>query len=127
MNGVYLSRQQANVLADIPVTLGVKVGTLNITAGELIDLFPGQTFEFEFDPLATLKLCLGDEEVAEARFILQGTELALEITRIGNNTGFVGNSLSNSNDNTLERIESEQNEEEIQSEVKEEYVHSTSN
>ena len=77
---VSLSLQQAKFLSEVQVPLGVEIGKLSITADKLIDLLPGQVFEFEFDALQPVALFLSGEKIGEARFVLEGEKLALEIT-----------------------------------------------
>jgi len=80
--GRNLSSQQAKLLSELRVGVGVEVGTLEISAEELIDLYSGQSFEFEFDPDAPVKLRVGEELVAEAKFVLDGDKLALEVSSV---------------------------------------------
>ena len=99
-----LSIQQERFLSEVQVNLGVEVGKLCISAAQLIDLVPGQVFEFEFDPLAPVLLSLGEEEIGEARFVLQGEKLALEVMSLKDttNTNSIGNNSHDSGDYTYE-------------------------
>lgn len=78
-----LSLPQAKRLAEITVPVEVEVGKLELSLEDLIDLFPGETFEFAFDPLAPLSLCMRGSEIAKAKFVLLEGKLALEIIAVG--------------------------------------------
>lgn len=80
---VSLSLEQAKFLSEVPVTLGVEIGNLLLSAEQLIDLLPGQVFEFQFDPHLPVRLLLGEEHVGSARFVMHGEQLALEVVSAG--------------------------------------------
>ncbi len=81
-SGSLLTLQQAKFLSEIQVGLDVEIGKLSIPADKLIDLLPGQTFEFEFDPLLEVSLSLGGEKIAKAKFMLDGETLYLEVSSV---------------------------------------------
>ncbi len=81
-----LTANQAKFLSEIEVNLGVEIGELELSAEDLIDLYSGQIFEFSFEPTNIVRLRVGEEQVATAKFVRQGENLALEIISVGSET-----------------------------------------
>ncbi len=73
---------QARLLSEIQVAIGVELSELTLSAEALLDMLPGQAFEFEFDPLRVVSLKVGGEEIGKARFVVKGEQLALQIVSI---------------------------------------------
>ena len=80
-----LSPAQLKSLASVKIELGIEIGTLHISAAELIELLPGQICEYESGPLAEFVVRLGGEQAATARFISTESGLGLEILSIAGN------------------------------------------
>ena len=80
--GLALSFEQVRLLSEVSVTLSIECGEIKINAEELLDLVPGKTFEVPIAKDALLYLRIGDEVLASARFIRQGTELGLEVLEV---------------------------------------------
>ena len=78
-----LNHQQSKVLSDIQVPVHVDIGTITIQANELIDLIPGNSFEFNFDPKQEVDLRVGSESIGRARFVEKDGALGIEVTKIG--------------------------------------------
>lgn len=80
-----ISVGQARLLSEIQVAIGVELSELTLSAEALLDMLPGQVFEFEFDPLRTVSLKVGGEEIGKARFVVKGEQLALQIVSMSEN------------------------------------------
>lgn len=76
---------QARLLSEIQVAIGVELSELTLSAEALLDMLPGQAFEFEFDPLRVVSLKVGGEEIGKARFVVKGEQLALQIVSMHEN------------------------------------------
>lgn len=85
--GCQLTTKQAKFLADIQVAVSVRLGELQMSAEQLIDLIPGNIFSFPIDTAAEVKLVVGEEEVARAHFVEVDGELLLELTAVKNDDG----------------------------------------
>lgn len=77
-----LSFTQAKLLSQLTVPVEVEIGELELSVEDIIDLFPGEAFEFAFDPLSPLSLRIGGSEIAKAKFVLVESRLALEIISV---------------------------------------------
>ena len=79
-NGLTLS--QANLLSELQVSLSVEMGQLSLSVEDLLDLIPGNSFEFEFDPLQQFALRLGTEEVGRVIFVLEQGKISLQVVSV---------------------------------------------
>ena len=77
-----LSPEQVQLLNDLRLEATLEVGLVTMTAEELLDLTPGQLFEFQFDSEAPLFLTVAGERIASAKLVAEGEGLAIEITNI---------------------------------------------
>jgi len=64
------------------IEVGVEIGELQLTIDDLADLAPGTVFTYEFDPERPVSLLIGDERLAQARFVEQGGQLYLQIISV---------------------------------------------
>jgi flagellar motor switch protein FliM len=85
MIAMELSNSQARLLSEVHVNVEVQLGEIELSVSQLIDLLPGQRFNFEFDSLRPLKLKISEEEIGEAVFVKHGDQLALEIVKTAGN------------------------------------------
>ena len=79
-------RTSAKLLAELDVSVSVDIGEFQLTAADIVDLAPGQTFEFSYDQdvPATLRVC--GEEIAIARFVKDDKGLFLEVISISDDS-----------------------------------------
>ena len=77
-------QRREKLLAELRVVMTVRIGVLEITGQELLDLIPGRSFSFEFSPEKTLELCVGDEVVAHARLVQEDDTVFLEVISVVN-------------------------------------------
>lgn len=64
------------------ISVQVRLGNLEISIGELLALTPGQLFEYRHSPDQVLMLTIGEECVAEAIFVEEGSKTMLEIRTV---------------------------------------------
>ena len=69
-------------LSEVRVPISVEVGTLSLSAEEVVNLTPGQAFDLIPDARRRLKLRVGEEVFAEAVLIADGEEYLLEIVSL---------------------------------------------
>lgn len=74
-----LSLRQVKFLSDVKLGVDVVVGTFSASVEELIDLAPGSTFDFSFDPRDSVAVTLHGEKICDARFIVEDGALRLEV------------------------------------------------
>ena len=77
-----LKLQHQQMLKGLNVEIAIEIGTVQISLKELLDLEPGAHFQFPLDFKQTVSLRLGEEHIANGRFILQGDEILIEVTEI---------------------------------------------
>lgn len=75
-----LQLSEESVLAEIPVTLSVQLGELQLSAAELVELERGSVLAFDFDPLGPLSLSVGGVQVGTGRLAVEDEQFKLEIT-----------------------------------------------
>ena len=81
-----LGSEEREFFEKIRVNLKACLGELRMSAAQLFELQPGDTFEFEFDLSKRLSLCLEEEKVAEAVLVMYQKRLALQIVAIENSS-----------------------------------------
>ncbi len=91
-----LSSIQQTALSQVQLSVDIDIGSLVITAKELVELEPGMVFAYEHGPQPGLNLRINGEVVAAARLVAIGetkgeTKLGLEIlstycSDLGNNS-----------------------------------------
>lgn len=77
-----LSAQGTVPVSEIGIGIQVEIGSLELSVQDLIDLSSGQTFEYEFDPMRPVTLCVGEEKIAQARFVQEDDRLLLQIVDV---------------------------------------------
>lgn len=79
MNKLALTQQQAKTLFNLEVTVEIKLGEIILSAAEVLDLYPGQPLQFNFDPNTPVSLNIDGAEIARARFVQHDGLLSLEV------------------------------------------------
>lgn len=77
-----ISSAQAQMLANLKVQISLEVGTLEMSVDELIDLLPGQIFQYALPSEQVVSLKLGGTKVAEAKLVCQDEKLGLKIINV---------------------------------------------
>lgn len=77
-----LTQAQAKILSEATVDLTVEIGSIIMSIEDLIDLMPGELFEFQVERGKAVNLKLGTKTIAEAKFIKQEGNFALEIVSV---------------------------------------------
>ncbi len=77
-----ISLTQVHALREMKLNVIVEMGTLQLSAEDLLDLVPGRVFEFEFDPARPVTLTVGTEAIGTAKLILHEGKLALEMLSV---------------------------------------------
>lgn len=67
---------------DVPVTLTVELGRVNLTMGRLADLKPGDVVELSRHSRAPVELTSNGRLVARGELILIDTELGVRVTSV---------------------------------------------
>src|SRR4029079_18770625 len=67
---------------DIPVTLAVELGRLNLTLGRLADLRPGDVLELGRHSREPVELTSGGRLVARGELVVIDTELGVRVTHL---------------------------------------------
>lgn len=95
-----LSREQGDLLRSIEVEVHVEVGSVLMSAEQLIDLLPGHLFEFRFEADTPVVLRVGEEIIGTARFVAIEGGLGLEILEVPEATKVesAGNELEKNGD-----------------------------
>ncbi len=79
---VKLTQAQAKILSEATVDLIVEIGSIVMSIEDLIDLMPGELFEFQVERGKVISLKLGAKTIAEAKFIKKEGNYALEIISV---------------------------------------------
>ena len=77
-----ITQAQSKILAETSVELSINLGNLMLTIEDLIDLTPGVIFQYEMEKEKFLSINLGDNKIAEGRFVKDKEDLAIEITKV---------------------------------------------
>jgi len=77
-----LSERQSKLLADVSVQVGVEIGVISLSAEQLLDMLPGQVLQVNIPSDIHLRLRIGADYFATAKFVRNGDKLALEIIEI---------------------------------------------
>ena len=77
-----LTNQQIKFLQDLKIAVQVRVGDLIFNAEQVIELAPGQIFEFAIKPESQLALYVDNEQIATAKFAMIEDNLGLEILSV---------------------------------------------
>ena len=67
---------------DVPVTLTVELGRVNLTVSQLADLKPGDVVELGRNSRAPVELTSGGRMVARGELILIDTDLGVRVTSV---------------------------------------------
>lgn len=79
-----LSHRQTKLLSDLRVDLQIVLGTLELTAEQLVDLTPGAEINCGFEVGSSVFLCMGEEIIAKGELFLRDDQLGVEIKEIAN-------------------------------------------
>ena len=77
-----LSPEQVRLLSSIELELRVEICSFSLSIDDVLDLVPGKIFAHELSTSAPVMLRLGSEVLAEARFVRQQGQLALQIISV---------------------------------------------
>lgn len=77
-----LTQGQAKLLSEASVDLSVEIGSISMSIEDLIDLMPGELFEFRLEKGKLVTLKLGTKTIAEAKFVKKDGNFALEIISV---------------------------------------------
>lgn len=77
-----LTQAQAKILSEASVNLNVDIGSISMSIEDLIDLMPGEVFEFQLEKGKIVKIKLDAKTIAEAKFVKKDGSYALEIVSV---------------------------------------------
>ena len=76
------SRGVARELSDLRIEVSVVVGHFEMSFDDLVDLVPGNVFEFAFGAEEAVELFVGEEKIGAAKFVKDEDQLFLQIESV---------------------------------------------
>ncbi len=75
-------RKVGKAFFESKIELGIEIGSLEMSINDFIELAPGASFSYSFEAEKPLALMLGEEKLAEGRFVEHEGKLLLQIEKV---------------------------------------------
>lgn len=77
----FFSIQQVKLLSELKISVEIRMGEVELSAEELIELCDGKLFRFPVLKGHLVTLCIGNEIIAEGKLVAKGADTFIEIIR----------------------------------------------
>lgn len=78
----FLNQSNIDLISEMPVQLNIEIGGFSITVEELYQLKPGMVMPIGTKIDEPVKICLGDNVVAEGILVASEEQYAIEVTNV---------------------------------------------